>query len=186
MSAPSISSFSVIVVTCYRRKIWLLYLFLAIYKAGAVWISLRSMLGRARGTRVFDISSFATPSPCQKKKWRPLRSLWLGAYSRTLAQNEPVENGPGAGEINVQSCYTGSSVMSSKILKSRHLRKFQTMLSSSMRKLHYSPLWQCSELTCTWTVAAWRLHTPFSLGITAYIHLSLGGCQSDGMLQNWL
>ena len=61
MSAPSTSSFSVITVTCYRRKIWLLYPFLAIYKASAVWVSLRSMLGRARGTRVFDIASFAGP-----------------------------------------------------------------------------------------------------------------------------
>ena len=48
MSAPSTSSFSVITVTRYRRKIWLLYLFLTIYKAGAVWLSLRSMLGRAK------------------------------------------------------------------------------------------------------------------------------------------
>ena len=46
----------------------------------------------------------------------------------------------GRGEINVQSCCTGSSVMSSKMLKSRHLRKFQTMISSSMRKIHYGPL----------------------------------------------
>ena len=61
MSAPSISSFSFMTVTCYRREIWLLYLFLAIYKASAVWLSLRSILGRARGTRVFDISSFAGP-----------------------------------------------------------------------------------------------------------------------------
>ena len=182
MSAPSTSSFSGITVTCYRRKIWLLYLFLAIYKAGAVWISLRSMLGRARRTCVFDIPSFAPPPPPRLclKKGRLLRSLWLGTYTRTLAQKEPVENGPGAGKINVQSCYTGSSVMSTKMLKSRQLRKFHTMISSSMRKLHYSPLWQCSEPTCTWTGAPWRLHTPFSLGIIAYSLLSLG------MLQNWL
>ena len=31
------------------------------------------------------------------------------------------------------ACYTGSSVMSAKMLKSRHLRKFQSMISSSMR-----------------------------------------------------
>ena len=30
--------------------------------------------------------------------------------------------------------------MSSKMRKSRHLRKFQTMINSLMRKLHYSPL----------------------------------------------
>ena len=33
--------------------------FLVIYKASAGWVCVRSMLGRARGTRVFDISSFA-------------------------------------------------------------------------------------------------------------------------------
>ena len=138
MSAPSTSSFSVITFTCYRRKIRLLNLFLAIYKAGAVWISLRSMLGRARGTLVFDISSFAppTPFPAPAKKMVPATQSMIGTYSGTLAQNEPVENEPGAGEINVQSCYTGSSVMSSKMLKSRHLRKFQTMISWSMCKLH--------------------------------------------------
>ena len=135
MSAPSTSSFSVITVTCYRRKIWLLYLFLAIYKAGAVWISLRSMLGRTRGTRVLDISSFAPPPPRPHQKNAPATQSMIGTYSRTLAQNEPVEDGQRAGEINVQSCYTGSSVMSSKMLKSRHLRKFQTMISSSMCKL---------------------------------------------------
>ena len=69
MSAPSTSSLSVITVTCYRRKIWLLYLFLAIYKASAVWISLRSMLGRARGVRVFDISSFV-----QTVRWEKINS----------------------------------------------------------------------------------------------------------------
>ena len=31
-------------------------------------------------------------------------------------------------------------LMSSKMRKSRHLRKFQTMINSLMRKLHYSPL----------------------------------------------
>ena len=31
----------------------------------------------------------------------------------------------------------------SKMRKSRHLCKFQTMISSSMRKLHYGPLWYC-------------------------------------------
>ena len=40
-------------------------------------------------------------------------------------------DGPGDGEIKVRSCYTGSSVMSSKMCKRRHLRKFQTMISSS-------------------------------------------------------
>ena len=32
--------------------------------------------------------------------------------------------------------------------------------------------WHCGEPTCTWTVAAWRLHIPFSLGITVVFSLS--------------
>ena len=54
--------------------------------------------------------------------------------------NEPAGDRPGAGEIKVRSCYTGSSVTSSKMRKSRDLHKFQTMMSSSIRKLHYGPL----------------------------------------------
>ena len=55
--------------------------------------------------------------------------------------NEPAGDRPGAGEIKVRSCYTGSkSVKSSKMRKSRDLHKFQTMISSSIRKLHYGPL----------------------------------------------
>ena len=54
--------------------------------------------------------------------------------------NEPAGDRPGAGEIKVRSCYTGSSVKSSKMCKSRDLHKFQTMISSSIRKLHYGPL----------------------------------------------
>ena len=42
--------------------------------------------------------------------------------------NEPAGDRPGAGEIKVRSCYTGSSVKSSKMRKSRQLRKFQTMI----------------------------------------------------------
>ena len=41
MSGPSTSSLSVITVTTFFSN----------YKAGAVWLSLRGMLGRARGTR---------------------------------------------------------------------------------------------------------------------------------------
>ena len=155
--------------------------FLAIYKAGAVWLSLRSMLGRARGTSVFDISSFAPsppppPPPHKKKEWRLLGSLWLatmrGPTLERLCACQRTEwtcreRTRGGGD-KFSSCYTGSSVMSSKMLK-----------------LHYGPLWQCGEPTCTWTVAARRLHTPFSLGITACSLLSLGGRQSDDMLQNW-
>ena len=46
----------------------------------------------------------------------------------------------GAGEMKVCPSYTDSSTMSSKMRKSRHLRKFHTMINSSMRKLHYGPL----------------------------------------------
>ena len=69
MSAPSTSSFSVITVTCYGRKIWLFYLFWQFIKPPP-----------------------APPPPARPQNWRLLRSLWLGTCSRTLAQNESAEN----------------------------------------------------------------------------------------------
>ena len=92
---------------------------------------------------VLDISSFALrPRP---KKMVPATQSMIGYYegtysARVKAGNEPAGDRPGAGEIKVRWCYTGSSVNSSKMRKSRHLRKFQTMISSSIRKLHYGPL----------------------------------------------
>ena len=78
MSGPSTSSLSVITVTTFFSN----------YKAGAVWLSLRGMLGRARGTRegerrtplLFPHRTSSTflllsPPPPQKKKWRLLLSL---------------------------------------------------------------------------------------------------------------
>ena len=71
---------------------------------------------------------------------------------------------------------------SSKMRKSRHLRKFQTMINSSMRKLHYGPL----------TLRRTNVHLDsYSLTIAYTLlpgdHCSLlsrSGCQTDGMLQN--
>ena len=141
--------------------------FFSNYKAGAVWLSLRGMLGRARGTRegerrtplLFSHRTSSTflllsppPPPPPKKNgvcysvydWLRWGDLLFRVYARVKARNEPAGDGPGAG---VRSCYTGSSVMSSKMYKRRHLRKFQTMISSSMRKLHYGHLWQYGEPT---------------------------------------
>ena len=62
-------------------------LFLAIYKASAVWISLRSMLGCARGTSVFEISCLVLslappptppPRPRQKKNGTPATQSIIG------------------------------------------------------------------------------------------------------------
>ena len=95
---------------------------------------------------------FPPPPPPPKKtttttttNWRPLRRLWLAllwnVFARVKVRKEPSGEGSGAREIKVRSCYTGSS--GSKMRKSRHLCKFQTMISSSMRKVHYGPLWHC-------------------------------------------
>ena len=141
--------------------------FFSNYKAGAVWLSLRGMLGPCKGnTRrgeedsssflpsyVLDISSFVPPPPqnCYSVyDWLRWGDLLFRVYARVKARNEPAGDGPGAG---VRSCYTGSSIMRSKMYKRRHLRKFQTMISSSIRKLNYGHLWQYGEPTCTWTVA---------------------------------
>ena len=52
-------------------------------------------------------------------------SLSLRRVGRREPGKEVAENGPGAGGrgTSVQSCYTGPSVISSKMLKSRHLRR---------------------------------------------------------------
>ena len=73
-------------------------------------------------------------------------------------------------------------LISSKMRKSRYLRKFQTMINSSMRKLHYGPL----------TLRRTNVHLDsYSLTIAYTLlpgdHcslLSLSRCQSDGMLEN--
>ena len=92
---------------------------------------------------VFGTSSFALrPCPPPPKMIGYDEGTYSATYvyARVKAGNEPAGDRPGAGEIQVRSCDTGSSVKSSKIRKSRHLRKFQTMISSSIRKLHYGPL----------------------------------------------
>ena len=82
--------------------------------------------------------SFSLPSP-KENDW-----LGRGTYSGTLmrmskhGKNLAVD-GPGAEKIKVCSCYTNSSIMSSKMRKSRHLRKISNH-AKFMRKLHYSPL----------------------------------------------
>ena len=96
---------------------------------------------------VLDISSFALPLRHPQNGAYYAVYDWLrrgdpicNVYARVKAGNEPAGDRPGAGEIKVRSCYTGSFVKTSKMRKSRHLRKFQTMISSSIRKLHYGPL----------------------------------------------
>ena len=133
--------------------------FFSNYKAGAVWLSLRGILGRARGTRegerrtplLFSHCTSSTflllsPRPPPPKKMASATQSMIGYGEGTYSlefmrvskqRNEPAGDGPGAG---VRLCYTGSSIMSSKMYKRRHLREFQTMISSSMRKLHYGHL----------------------------------------------
>ena len=46
------------------------------------------------------------------------------------ARKETGGDGPRVGEIKVCPCYTDSSIMSSKMRKSRHLRKFNGMMQN--------------------------------------------------------
>ena len=85
---------------------------------------------------VLDISSFALRPRTKNNgacyavyEWLLLEDLLCNVYARVKAGNEPAGDRPGAGEIKVRSCYTGSSVKSSKMRKSRHLRKFQAMIT---------------------------------------------------------
>ena len=83
-----------------------------------------------RGEKARILSFSLLPPP--PAKLAPATQAMIGP---TL---EPGGEGPGPREIKVRSFYNGSS--GSKMRKSRHLCKFQTMISSSMRKLHYGPL----------------------------------------------
>ena len=128
---------------------------------------------------------FCPPHPPPPKKngvcysvydWLRWGDLLFRVYARVEARNEPAGDGPGAG---VRSCYTGSSIMSSKMFKRRHLRKFQTMISSSIRK---TTLWASLTIrrtdvhldSCSLTIA----HVLFP-GYHCSL-LSFGACQSDG------
>ena len=64
--------------------------------------------------------------------------LW-NLYSRVKVRKNLAGGGGGAGDKRFVHV-TLVLLMSSKMRKSRHLRKFQTMINSLMRKLHYSPL----------------------------------------------
>ena len=86
MSAPSSSSLSVITVTSYRRKIWLLYLFLDIIKRavfGLACVACKAARGehaKGRGGLlsfflIVRLRHFFFPPPPPPPKWRLLRSL---------------------------------------------------------------------------------------------------------------
>ena len=55
--------------------------------------------------------------------------LW-NVYAWVKARKETGGDGPGAGDIKVCPYYTDSSIMSSKMCKSRHLRKFNSMMQN--------------------------------------------------------
>ena len=59
----------------------------------------------------------------------------VSKYGLNLAGTDQGSGGGGEAGINVRSCYTLVLLMSSKMRQSRHLRKFQTMINSSMSKL---------------------------------------------------
>ena len=112
------------------------------YEAGADWLSLHSLSpllsnhrlrkgNTQRGEKASSpfLSSTPPPSP---RKLAPATQAMIGP---TL---EPGGERPGAREIKVRLCNDGFSGW--KMRKSRHLCKFQTMVSSSLRKLHYDPL----------------------------------------------
>ena len=64
--------------------------------------------------------------------------------------------------------------------KSRHLRKFQTMINSSMRKLHYGPLTLRRTNVDLDSCSLTNAYTLFPGDHCSL--LSLSGCQSDGMV----
>ena len=92
----------------------------------------------------FRPSSPSPPPPKQNKtkqqqqNWRLLRRRWSAllwnVYAWVKGRKETGGDGPGAGEMKVFPCYTDSSIMSSKMRNSRHLRN----------------QWHNAELTVKW------------------------------------
>ena len=70
-----------------------------------------------------------------------------------------MSNGPGAGEIKICSCYTDSSMMSSKMC--RHLRKFNGMMQN-----HREPTQSVCVADCYFIVNV--LDLPFASPIAIY------------------
>ena len=77
------------------------------------------------------------PSPPNKTKQQQQQKLALlwpysGTFMRGSKQGKRLAgtDHAGAGEIKVCPCYTDSSIMSSKMRKSRHLRKFNGMMQN--------------------------------------------------------
>ena len=87
----------------------------------------------------------------QQKNWRLLCRLWLAilwnVYAWVNARKENGGDGPGAGEIKVCPCYTDSSIMSSKVRKSRHLCKFNGMMQNCTKLIACSLL--CARTVCS-------------------------------------
>ena len=108
--------------------------------------------------------------------------LW-NLYSRVKVRKNLAGGGGGGGDKRFFN-FTLVLKMISNMRKSRHLRKFQTMINSLMRKLHYSPLilrrTNVRLDSCSLTIA----YTLLPGDHCSLLSLSLSGCQSDGMLQN--
>ena len=142
--------------------------------ACVAWAGNYVITGRARGTRegesrpplLFSPHASSTflllplPSPLpprkktkqqQQKNWRLLCRLWLAilwnVYAWVNARKENGGDGPGAGEIKVCPCYTDSSIMSSKVRKSRHLCKFNGMMQNCTKLIGCSLL--CARTVCS-------------------------------------
>ena len=124
--------------------------------ACVAWAGNYLITGRARGTRegerrppllfsphassTFLLSPLLSPpnktkqQQQQQQNWRLLRRLWLAllwnVYAWVKARKETGGDGPGAGEMKLCPCYTDSSIMSSKMRKSRHLRKFNGIMQN--------------------------------------------------------
>ena len=83
-----------------------------------------------------------------------MRGDYSGTFIRASKYGKNLAGGGGGGAGDKRFVHvTLVLLMSLKMHKSRHLRKFQTMINSLKRKLHYSPLILLRTL-CTWIVAA--------------------------------
>ena len=104
--------------------------------AWVAWAGNYLITGRASSTFLLSPLLPPPPPPPQtkqnnnnKKTGAWLALLW-NVYAWVKARKETGGDGPGAAEMKVCPCYTDSSIMSSKMCKSRYLRKFNGMMQN--------------------------------------------------------
>ena len=121
-------------------RFWLLLLLLVVVVVVVVVVVLSLLLSpllfSPHASSTFLLSPLPTPpnktKQQQQQKLAPATQAMIGPTLERWVKARKQTGGdePGAGETKVCSCYTDSSIMRSKMRKSRHLRNFNGMMQN--------------------------------------------------------